>query len=109
MKRRTPFSAHVNGMTAPQTSTTPLRPALERLARKWTVALPSAAPNRHHFFGEELNIFLSITDDAQLAESAEALADNWGNAGSGVPEGRANVRGYFAFDVKQAVKASRDQ
>lgn len=101
-------ASHMMGMTSP-ISTSPLRPALERLARKWTIKLPSAAPNRHHFFGDELAAPLACTDDAGLEAAAETLADNWGNAGTGVPEGHARVRGYFAFDVKQAVKASNGQ
>lgn len=107
--RQTRSSAHMSGMTAQQTTTSPLRPALERLARKWTFPLPSAAPNRHHFFGEELTTLLNNTGDTDLDTAAEALADNWGNAGTGVPEGHSHVRGYFAFDVKQAVKASKGQ
>ncbi|GAA4034388.1 hypothetical protein GCM10023063_18000 [Arthrobacter methylotrophus] len=95
-------------MTATQTAT-PLRSALERLARKWTLTLPGGAPNRYHFFGDELTALLGTADDAGLEIAAEALADNWGNAGTGVPEGHGYVRGYFAFDVKQTVKASRDQ
>jgi hypothetical protein len=98
----------MTGMTATQT-TTPLRAALDRLARKWTLTLPGGDPNRYHFFGDELTALLSATDDAGLDAAAEALADNWGNAGTGVPEGHGYVRGYFAFDVKQAVKATNGQ
>lgn len=104
--RRNRPSAHMSGMTATQTIA-PLRPSLERLARKWTFPLPSGAPNRNHFFGEELSGLLTNTDDTGLEAAAEALAENWGNAGTGVPEGHAYVRGYFAFDVTQAVKASK--
>lgn len=93
-------------MTETQTSTV-LRPTLERLASKWTLTLPGGDPNRYHFFGDELTSLLGSTADADLPAAAESLADNWGNAGTGVPEGHNYVRGYFAFDVKQAVKASR--
>lgn len=101
--RQSGSSAHMTGMT------TSLRPALERLARTWTLTLPGGAPNRYHFFGDELTTLLGTTDDAGLEASAEALADNWGNAGTGVPEGHGYVRGYFAFDVKQAVKTAGGQ
>jgi hypothetical protein len=100
-------SAHMTGMAT--TQTTSLRPALERLARKWTLRLPSEAPNRYHFFGDELTALLNNTADADLDTAALALADNWGNAGTGVPKGDGYVRGYFAFDVQQAVKASSGQ
>jgi hypothetical protein len=95
-------------MTATQTSTSALRPSLERLARKWSLTLPGGAPNRYHFFGDELTALLNSTDDPSLDAAAEVLADNWGNAGTGVPEGHSYVRGYFAFDVEQTVKASRE-
>ena len=95
-------------MTSP-ISPSPLRPTLERLARKWTTQLPSGAPNRNHFFGDELTAVLASTDDTGLEAATEILADNWGNAGTGVPESHARIRGYFAFDVKQAVKASKTQ
>lgn len=107
MSRLSRPSAHMTGMTATQTSTTALRADLERLARKWTLTLPGGAPNRYHFFGDELTAMLASTDEADLNTAAAALAENWGNAGEGVPEGHARVRGYFAFDVSQAVNASR--
>lgn len=50
---------------------------------------------------------LASTSDADLDAAAVSLADNWGNAGVGVPEGASYVRGYYAFDVKQAVKATK--
>lgn len=100
-------SAHMSGMTTAQT--TPLRPALERLARKWTLKLPGGNPNRYHFFGDELATLLNNTQDPYLDVAAETLADNWGNAGTGVPEGHDRISGYFAFDVKQTVKASSGQ
>jgi hypothetical protein len=95
-------------MTANQTTGTPLRPALERLASKWTFRHSDASENQHLFYGEQLSTLLKETADQTLAAAAEALADNWGNAGTGVPESHGYVRGYFAFDVKQAVKASKD-
>ena len=107
MKRRTLVSAHMAGMTASQTSTPPLRPALERLARKWTLTLPGGGPNRYQFFGDELTSLLAGTDDARLEEAAEALADTWGNAVTGVPEGHTVVRSYFAWDLKQVVQTAR--
>lgn len=104
--RQSPGSAHMTGMTATQTAA-PVRPGLERLARKWTLTLPGGAPNRYHFFGDELTTLLGTADDTGLAAAAEALADNWGNAGTRVPEGHAVVRGYFAWDLLQVVKTSR--
>ncbi|ACL41909.1 hypothetical protein Achl_3958 (plasmid) [Pseudarthrobacter chlorophenolicus A6] len=96
-------------MTADQSSDSQLRSALERLARKWTLTLPGGNPNRYHFFGEELTALLNNTEDPYLDTAAETLADNWANAGTGVPEGHSRDRAYFAFDVKQAVKASRGE
>ena len=98
-------------MTSQKTSvstTTALRAALDRLAKKWTIKLPSCHPNRYHIFGDDLGAVLAKTSDADLASAARSLADNWGNAGIGVPDGHARVRGNFAFDVKQAVTANPD-
>ena len=99
----------MTGMTETQTRTSTVRPALERLASKWSFQLSAASKNQHLFFGEQLTALLKDTADAELASAAEALADNWGNAGIGVPETHKYVRGYFAFDVKQAVKAGKGE
>ncbi|WP_354214837.1 hypothetical protein [Arthrobacter sp. UYCo732] len=94
-------------MTSDRTTVSALRPVLDRLASKWTFKLSDASENRHLFFGGQLSALLKETADADLAAAAEVLADNWGNAGVGVPESHGYVRGYFSFDVKQAMKASR--
>lgn len=106
MSRLSTPSAHMNGMTETQTSTSAVRPALERLASKWSFKLSAASKNQHLFFGEQLTTLLNDTADSDLPTAAEALADNWGNAGTGVPESHAIVRGYFAWDLKQAVKTA---
>jgi hypothetical protein len=86
--------------------TTTLRPALAELARKWSIKLPSGGTSKSEFFGVELDALLSKTSDEDLPAAAASLADNWGNAGVGVPDYASYTRGYFAFDVTQAVKAN---
>lgn len=83
-----------------------LRNTLEQLAAKWTATYPGGAQNRNYFFGQEINTLLASTADIDLEASATSLADNWGNAGMGVPDEYARVRGYFAFDLTQSIKAN---
>ncbi|WP_246256534.1 hypothetical protein [Pseudarthrobacter oxydans] len=86
--------------------TTNLRSALESLAKKWSVTFPNGGTSKSEFFGVELTSLLSTTTDDDLPVAAAALADNWGNAGGGVPDYASYTRGYFAFDVQQAIRTS---
>lgn len=86
--------------------TSNLRPALQALATKWSIKYPNGGTSKSEFFGVELTSLLSTTTDADLPAAAAGLADNWGNAGDGIPDYASHIRGYFAFDVTQAIKAN---
>lgn len=97
--------ASMTSQAAP-TTTSALRTELERLATKWSIKFPNGGTSKSEFFGVELTSLLAKTADDDLPAAAASLADNWGNAGVGVPDYASYIRGYFAFDVSQAIKAN---